>query len=460
MFWKSTLLYTASLLILSGCVGTNPTPKKETLIDSTLPVVELTQDGVYVDMEAIAFEWKSIKDPRVQGVYIYKATPNKENVENELKYFKTINNRFSTHYTDVEVAPNTKYIYAFKTFSNDAEGQQSRVVEANSLSVLESVSWLYSETGMPRTAKIIWRPHQNQSVKSYILERKTLEEEKWKTLTTINGRLNAEYIDENLKDSYVYEYRIKVKTYDGLVSLPSEIVKVVTKALPVGVTNIKTTLDMPKKIKITWEPTLVKDFQFYYLYRADGVDGNYKLIATLYNPVFTDNLEEDGKSYFYRVSVVDKDGLESEHEKVSIQGMSIPRPAAPSVITANIVDNKAEIEWSKVDPRTTSYIVVKKIKQGWFDESVEEFANIKNKRFLDSHIEDGASYAYIVYAVDANGIKSNPSIEIKFKTKESKEPMKAIKSEPKKEVYVSKPVDASDTTQIIAPSSDLDVSGL
>ena len=80
MFWKSTLLYTASLLILSGCVGTSPTPNKETVIDSTLPVVELTRDGVYVDMEAIAFEWKSVSDPRVKGVYIYKSVPNKEEV--------------------------------------------------------------------------------------------------------------------------------------------------------------------------------------------------------------------------------------------------------------------------------------------------------------------------------------------------------------------------------------------
>ena len=460
MFWKSTLLYTASLLILSGCVGTSPTPNKETVIDSTLPVVELTRDGVYVDMEAIAFEWKSVSDPRVKGVYIYKSVPNKEEVAGELKYFKTIDNRFTTHYTDVTVKPDTKYSYAFKTFSGDAEGRSSAIVDVKSLPVLESVSWLYSETGMPRTAKIIWRPHPNQSVKSYILERKTLEEEKWKTLIAIDGRLNAEYIDKNLKDNYVYEYRVRVKTYEGLVSFPSPVVKVVTKALPVGVTNIKTTLDLPKKINIAWDPTAIKDFQFYYLYRADSVDGNYKLIATLYNPAFTDNVEEDGKSYFYRVSVVDKDGLESEHEKMSVQGMSIPKPDAPAVINANMINNKAELAWGRVDPRTTSYVVVKKTKKGWFDETVEEFVNIKNKKFIDSHMEDGTSYAYVVYAVDANGIKSNPSIEIKFKTKDSRETINATKSEPIKEVQVSKAVKASDATQIITPASDLDVSGL
>ena len=65
--WTLVILYTASLLIISGC-ATKPTPKQESVIDETLPLVELTQDGTVADMNAVAFEWKAIDDVRVKGI--------------------------------------------------------------------------------------------------------------------------------------------------------------------------------------------------------------------------------------------------------------------------------------------------------------------------------------------------------------------------------------------------------
>lgn len=457
--WKSTLLYTASLLIISGCAGVNPSPKDETVVDSTLPIITLTDNGVIADMQAIAFEWKSLKDPRVKGIYVYKATTNKDGVQGELERYTTIKNRFKTHYMDDDIVPNRDYSYAFKTFSKNAEGKSSAVINVKSLPVLNSVSWIYAETNMPRTAKIIWRPHTDRSVESYILERKTLEDDKWEKLVTIDGRLNAEYIDSELKDNYVYQYRIRVKTYAGIISAPSKIVKVITKALPTSVENIKASVNLPKAIKVTWEATKVKDFSHYNVYRAESVDGSYELVATLYNPVFNDNkIEEDGKSYFYQVSVVDKDGLESEHKKLSIQGISLPKPTAPAVVNVDVSGHTAEIVWSKVDPRTASYTVVKKSKKGWFDEKVEEFTDIKRKEFVDSNLNDGMSYSYVIYAVDKYGLKSKPSIEVKFETKESDKVIAASQSEPKKEVSVSNSNNISEDTEVISPVSDLDVS--
>jgi len=458
--WKSTLLYTVLLLSLSGCVASGPSPKDKTVIDSTLPVVTLTENGTFVDMEAIAFEWKSVSDPRVKGINVYKLTQTKES-KSKLEHYKTIKDRFTTHFLDSDVAPNTKYSYMFKTFSKDADGAKSPLIVVNSLPVLSSVSWIYSQTGMPRIAKIIWRPHENKSVKSYIIERKTLEEDSWDQLDTIKGRLSAEFIDKDLKDNYVYQYRIRVKTYADIISAPSKIVKVITKALPVTVTNIHASINLPKKVKITWDKTNVEDFQFYYVYKSSSVDGSYDLIATLHNPILEDTIEKDGESYFYRVSVVDKDGLESEHEKVAIQGMSLPKPTPPAVINANMVDNHVELMWSQVDPRTRTYIVTKKQKKGWFDKSgEEEFTDIKDKKFIDTNIADGSTYIYAVHAVDKFGLKSEPSIEIKFTTKEPTEPIDASVVKAEKEVKISNIVDEAPMQEIVTPVLDIDISEL
>ena len=454
--WTLSTFCAASLLVLSGCGGATPKPKEEVVIDNTLPMVTLTKNGTVVDMKAIAFEWKSIKDPRVKGIYIYKKNPDMKDNKNELEFYKTIESRFTTHYVDINVVPDTKYSYAFKTFAKDSEGVKSRVIVLNSLPVLESVSWIHSITDMPRSAKIIWRPHSNQKVKSYIIERKTLEDEKWSKLAVIDGRLNAEFIDLELNDNFVYNYRIRVHTYDGITSSASKIVKVITKALPKGITEITTTKNLPKNIKVNWEKSKAKDFGLYYVYRSESIDGSYDLVATLHNNKFEDKIEEDGKSYFYRVSVVDKDGLESKHEKLSIQGMTLPKPETPDVVKANEVGKNIEITWSSADKRIKTFTVTKTHKKSWIDKSSEDFEGIKGNKFVDREILADSEYTYIVYGIDKYGIKSEPSIEIKIKTKESDKIIPAKKEASQKEI-VDGPVQEAEIKETISPVQDLDL---
>jgi len=454
--WTLSTFCAASLLVLSGCGGAAPKPKEEVVIDSTLPMVTLTKNGTVVDMKAIAFEWKSIKDPRVQGIYIYKKNPDTKETKSELEYYKTIESRFTTHYVDIDVVPDTKYSYAFKTFAKNSEGVRSRVIVLNSLPVLESVSWIHSITDMPRSAKIIWRPHQNQKVKSYIIERKTLEDEKWSELTSIDGRLNAEYIDLNLNDNFVYNYRIRVHTYDDIISSPSKIVKVITKALPKGINKITTTKNLPKNIKINWEKSTAKDFGLYYVYRSESVDGSYELVATLHNNKFEDKIEEDGKSYFYRVSVVDKDGLESKHKKLSIQGMTLPKPETPDVVKVNEVGKNIELSWSSSDKRIKTFTVIKTHKKSWVDQVTEEFEGVKGNRFVDREVLADSEYTYVIYGIDKHGIKSEPSIEMKIKTKESDKIIPA-KKEAIQEEIVDAPVQEVESKETISPVQDLDL---
>jgi len=411
--WTLTTFYALSLLILSGC-GAKPTPKKEAVIDSTLPIVELTQEGTVIDSNVVALEWKSIQDQRVKGIYIYKMSHDANKTEPE--YYDTIKSRFITHYVDSKILPDTRYSYFFRTFSDDAESMDSKSKTLNSLPVLDSVSWIHALQDMPRSAKIIWRPHTNEKVKAYIIERQTLEETKWEVITTLKRRLSAEFIDTDLKDKYVYKYRVRVLTYDGIKSTPSQIVKVVTKALPKEVTNIRASRDLPRKIDITWDKTKTVDFKAYNVYRSISAVNGYKLIAKLSENFYSDMCDEDAKQYFYRVSVVDGDDLESKFENNSIQGLTLSKPNAPALVESKLINNKVKILWSKTDPRAVSYIVSKRYKKGWFEEIIEEFEGIKGSSFIDPNIEPNNIYFYKVYCLDKNGIKSEASIEVQLKS--------------------------------------------
>lgn len=449
------LLSITLLLIFSGCSGVSPKPSDETTVDKTLPIIKLTQNGTVEDMNAIAFEWSAITDERVKGIYIYKQKNSAEG--SELSHYKTLDNRFTTHFIDNDITPDTSYTYGFKTFSQDSQSQMSELKTLTSLPVLQSVVWIQSIPDMPRAAKIIWRPHSNQKVKSYIVERQTLEEQTWKRIATVDGRLNAEYIDMGLKDDFVYKYRVRVITFDNITSTPSEIVQVVTKPLPNPVKYIVATTDLPRKIEINWEKSEAPDFFRYHLYRSDSSSGKYELIATLYNNTFTDVIEEDAKEYFYQVSAVEKNGLESIHDKISIQGITLIKPQTPSLLEAKLVGDKIEINWKNKDSRVVKYSVTKKSKTGWFDAKEEDFIDIKGTKFSDSEIGPNTAYFYKVYAIDAYGIKSYPSIEVQVKTPasvvdNSKVADNSKKAEIKRDAPAAKPTNKE--VEVILPTED------
>ncbi len=413
--YKLAILCAVSLLILSGCVSTKPTPKKETIVDDTLPIVELTKNGTMSTMKNVALEWKSIEDPRVRGIYIYRLALDVSDADAN-EYYDTIPSRFSTHYLDTDIEPESRYSYYFKTYSDNAESLASPTTTITSKPIMDSVSWIHSVEGMPRSAKIIWRPHENQKVKAYLIQRRTLKADVWDDIKTVKGRLNVEFIDTKLKDKFTYKYRIKCLTYDDITSKPSKEVTVITKALPLEVTGITATTNLPKKVEIRWPAVKSKDFSHYNLYRSSNVDSGYKVIKELQNNFYVDLIEGDASRFFYRVSVVDKDGLESKHDKQSVMGITLTKPLAPAIVEAKLIDGKVHIKWSKSDPRSITYIVSKRYKKSIFDEKKEDFEGIKGDEFIDTEIYTDTIYYYQVYGVDKDYIKSEPSIEVTIVT--------------------------------------------
>ncbi len=404
----------ATLILFSACAK-QPNAPEEPVVDPTLP--KMTINGHIESMTGIAFEWKPLKDSRVKGYYVYRNSPGVD--EEKLHRIQTIDGRYVSHFTDNGLKPNTTYAYRFSSFNAKMqESDASKTFRVTTKPVLDSVSFFDSIGNLPRMAKLIWRPHDNPSVKEYILERQILEKAEWEQIATIENRLEAEYIDRDLDDNRVYKYRLRAVTYEGVESTPSNIVKVNTKPLPKPVRDLFATTKEPRKILLSWSANTEKDLDFYNIYRSTSGDGSYDYYVKLNETNFVDEINEDGQNYYYKVTAVDKDGLESPMQSNPVHGSTLAKPHTPSFIDAIVKNNTAVLRWKNNDPRTQNYTLIKTTHEGWLNTTTQEITGIKGTSFTAKDLLPDIKYQFQIMSVDINNINSEPSeaVDVLFST--------------------------------------------
>ncbi|QKF81669.1 fibronectin type III domain-containing protein [Halarcobacter ebronensis] len=403
---KITLL-TTSVLLISGCSLKNVNEPQKPKIDETLEVVDSSSIRSIPDVNAIAFEWRKVDDPRVVGYHFYRANLQKDGAK--LRQIDTIENRYTTHYVDENLEPNTKYVYKISAATKtDVESKTTDDYVVSTLPLMEGVTFIQAISNLPRQIKIIWRPHPNERVESYRIERTSPRTSEWENLKTVNGRLQAEFIDMDLDDNVIYQYRVTAITYDGLESMPSEIVQAQTKPLPEGVSAVNATNDLPRKIAINWQASNASDVIKYNIYRSSNATSGFDLLHSVNVSTleYEDFINEDGKVYFYKIRAVDKDGLESSEHVNSVMGSTLNKLNKPILTLAQIQGQKAILNWQAGDNRAVSYTIYKTIKEGFFKTKTVKFQNIQALRFEDKDIVRGVEYSYAVQAVDQYGIVS------------------------------------------------------
>ena len=395
---KKWSLYSLSLLLLLSFSGCVPTPSVK--VDPSLTPVSHIK--ALTGLDSIAFEWKPItSDVRIDGVYIYRAVG-----AGGFEKIKTIKDRYATHFTDKNLDPNSSYTYRFSTYtSQGAQSPMSDPIALKTVPMMKPVSFIEAVSHLPRQVKILWRPHQHERVGGYIVERRK-DNGEFKKIKTLEGKLQAEYIDMGLKDNTTYVYRVIAFTYDKIQTKPSETVEATTKPLPVNVEGIKATTDIAKQIKVTWNPSPEKDIDHYTVYRSLVKDMFYVKRAETKGPEYIDEIDKDGNTNYYKVTATDVDRLESDKPATGLSGQTLGKPLRPVITHANIQDGKSIVQWIEGgDARCVSYILLKKYRVGLlFKEAEIDMGD--NTQFEDVDIEPGRKYYYSVKCVDQFGIQS------------------------------------------------------
>ncbi len=393
------------MMIAGGCAQKSAVPEVPNVRDD-LPKVEAIK--TLSDMTSVGFEWKMIPSARIEGYLLYRLDPGSPG--GKLKRVARIDDRYSSHYVDDGLQPGSVYVYQMSTYTADGyESLQSKPVRVKTAPMVESVSFVRAIANLPERIKLIWRPHQDLRVMGYVIERTTVREpQKWTRIAFVDNRLSAEYIDRQIKPEEIYVYRVRVKLCNGLVSGPSTAVKAITKPLPKPPSNLTATHDLPRKIHLEWQPSPTPDVLFYKVYRSPFANAFYSYRAKTDRPFFDDIVNDDGKVYYYKVSAVDKDGLESPITASPVLGSTLPKPSAPTITAAKTAFNQGIIIWEPGDDRADRYDVIRTHWEG-LSRQERTFANIYGTKFVDKFMKPGVKYTYRVVEIDRNGLKSDPS---------------------------------------------------
>ncbi|MBK1972867.1 fibronectin type III domain-containing protein [Campylobacter sp. TTU-622] len=376
---------------------------KEVLINESLPKIENLKS--ISEMSSIGFEWDPLYDQNIAGFYLYRASDSEPN----FKIVATIKDKFQTHFVDTKLDPNTKYFYSLRSFNDQGHiSEEGKVIEVYTMPRLEKIPFAEAITNLPNRIKLIWRPHPDLRVNFYIIERMKEGEGEFKKIAEVKNRLNAEYIDDNLKPNENFTYRIFALSFDGVKSEPSDILNSNSKALPPEVTSLSASFDQVNKILLNWDKSDYKDFSYYKIYSTSSSFLPYTLLAKTQDNNYEDIVNGKNKSKYYKVTIVDKDGLESPMPKNAIEGKTLGDPLAPSIILAQIKDGAIEVEWIDNDNRAVEYMV-KRYGGG----STAIFKGLKEKKLRDIKALPGVEYTYEVISIDNQGLESEPSKKVK-----------------------------------------------
>jgi fibronectin type 3 domain-containing protein len=409
-----TTSLTALLLLLSGCnnLNTNLNTPVKPKINESVGVIDNATIKSLSDITSIAFEWQRVEDPRVIGYNFYRANMHKDG--RRLKLVKSINNKYATHYLDRDLEPGTKYVYQISSrIANDIESRTTDAYVAKTLQRIVPVSFVQGLSELPKQIKIVWRPHPDQRIAYYRIQKFNTTINEWIRLKTVDGRLQAEYIDTGLSNNSEYKYKITAYTFNDVATQSSNVITAKTKPLPKDVTGLTASNNQPNKILLQWEPSTSSDVIRYEINRSIVKSFGYSKIKEVSNNTlsYSDSIDNNGKEYYYKVIAVDKDNLKSTDKVTPALGSTLIKPKKPSITLAQIQGNQAIINWIQGDNRAISYNIYKRTRLNFFEYKTTKFTDIQKLRFEDNDIISGVEYKYSIQANDEFGLMSDKTDE-------------------------------------------------
>ena len=301
----------------------------------------------------------------------------------------------ATSYTNTGAAVGKTYYYRVKAVNNVGTSGYSNIVSGKAKTAAPaapSVTIGNSSTGKPQ---LTWKAVSG-AVK-YEVYRSTRQNSGYSLLGTTTS---TSYVNTGASTGTTYYYRVKAVNRNGMASGYSNIVSGKAKAAAPAAPSVTAGNSSTGKPRLTWKA--VSGAASYRIYRSESRGTGYSLLGTTSSTSYVNTGAAAGKTYYYRVKAVNRDGMASGYSNIVSGKAKTAAPAAPSVTAGNSSTGKPRLTWKAVSG-ATSYRIYRSESRGT---GYSLLGTTSSTSYVNTGAAAGKTYYYRVKAVNRDGVAS------------------------------------------------------
>ena len=303
----------------------------------------------------------------------------------------------ATSYTNTGAAVGKTYYYRVKAVNSVGTSGYSNIVSGKAKTAAPaapSVTAGNSSTGKPQ---LTWKAVSG-AVK-YEVYRSTRQNSGYSLLGTTTS---TSYVNTGASTGTTYYYRVKAVNRDGMASAYSNIVSGKAKAAAPAAPSVTAGNSSTGKPRLTWKA--VSGAVSYRIYRSESRGTGYSLLGTTSSTSYVNTGAAAGKTYYYRVKAVNRDGMVSGYSNIVSGKATLPAPVLN--IGLSVSSGKPMLAWDAV-PGATSYRIYRSTSRGT---GYSLLATTTSTSHVNTSAAKGTTYYYRVKACNAAGLSPYSNI--------------------------------------------------
>ena len=307
--------------------------------------------------------------------------------------YEWLGNTTESSYVDIEAQAEERYYYKVMALAEDSRADSVMSEAAEAICVLARPTITLSNTANTGKIKITWG--KVAGAQKYKLYAATSKNGSYSLLKTVTG---TSHTHNNGVAGKTYYYKVMAIASDGEANSAFSTVK--SRMCDCAKPEIKVSGSSATMVKVSWNK--VKNAQSYIVYRATSKNGEYKKVATVTAPSYTDKKVTAQKTYYYKIVAKASNSNANSVASNIVKAKAVP--AAPVMkVTANATKTSIKISWNKVN-NADGYYVYRKTSQ---DGSWKKIATITSVNTLNYTDKDASgNYYYSVASFEkVNGTR-------------------------------------------------------
>ena len=303
----------------------------------------------------------------------------------------------ATSYVNTGAAVGKTYYYRVKAVNSVGTSGYSNIVSGKAkpaAPAAPSVTIGNSSTGKPQ---LTWKAVSG-AVK-YEVYRSTRQNSGYSLLGTTTS---TSYVNTGASTGTTYYYRVKAVNRNGMASGYSNIVSCKAKAAAPAAPSVTAGNSSTGKPRLTWKA--VSGAVSYRIYRSESRGTGYSLLGTTSSTSYVNTGAAAGKTYYYRVKAVNRDGMASGYSNIVSGKATLPAPVLN--IGLSVSSGKPMLAWDAV-PGATSYRIYRSTSR---DSGYSLLATTTSTSYVNTSAAKGTTCYYRVKACNAAGLSPYSNI--------------------------------------------------